>query len=118
MIDKNFDGFGEPRHLFSEAKDEGIIFLDKGNYEFTLRNGAFSRVCASQFTPSKGGWAFQTLQAMSIILPLPIMFTLPLRMVPLLELWTIQIQSEEQVALPSLGYSSGEATGTLFWPYS
>ncbi|KAL7626499.1 hypothetical protein AAE478_003271 [Parahypoxylon ruwenzoriense] len=59
LVEKNFGGLGEPRRLFNEAKDAGITFLDEGNYQFTLQNGAVLRVYASPFTPSEGGWAFQ-----------------------------------------------------------
>ncbi|KAI0133554.1 Metallo-dependent phosphatase-like protein [Xylariales sp. AK1849] len=58
LVEKDFGGFGEARRLFDEAKDAGIVFLDEGNYEFPLKNGALLRVYASPFTPSEGGGAF------------------------------------------------------------
>lgn len=49
--------FGEARALLDSQKDAGIIFLDEGNHEFELDNGAILRVYASPYTPSKhGGW--------------------------------------------------------------
>lgn len=58
LVVKNFGDFGEPRRLFDEAKDAGFMFLDEGNHEFILPNGAMLRLYASPFTPSQGGWAF------------------------------------------------------------
>ncbi|KAF3016459.1 hypothetical protein E8E14_007989 [Neopestalotiopsis sp. 37M] len=46
LVVKNFGNFGEPRRLFDEAKDAGIIFLDEGNHEFILPNGAMLRLYA------------------------------------------------------------------------
>ncbi|KAI4592018.1 hypothetical protein KJ359_011965 [Pestalotiopsis sp. 9143b] len=58
LVLKNFGRAGQPQRLFDEAKDAGIIFLNEGNHEFVLENGAALRVYASPFTPSQGGWAF------------------------------------------------------------
>ncbi|KAK9419439.1 putative Calcineurin-like phosphoesterase domain-containing protein [Seiridium unicorne] len=59
LITREFGHFGESRRLFEEAKDAGIVFLDEGNYQFTLENGANLRIYASPYTPSNGGGAFQ-----------------------------------------------------------
>lgn len=59
LVEKTFGTYGEARRLLQEANDTGIVFLDEGNHEFILANGAILRVYASPYTPSKGGWAFQ-----------------------------------------------------------
>ncbi|KAI1881730.1 hypothetical protein JX265_000556 [Neoarthrinium moseri] len=59
LVSKEFGDYGEARSLFEETKKDGIIFLDEGNHEFTLANGAQLKIYASPFTPSKGGWGFQ-----------------------------------------------------------
>ncbi|KAI1755876.1 Metallo-dependent phosphatase-like protein [Xylaria castorea] len=41
------------------ARDAGILFLDEGNYDFHLENGALLKVYASPFTPSLGDWGFR-----------------------------------------------------------
>ncbi|KAK2017580.1 hypothetical protein LZ32DRAFT_600378 [Colletotrichum eremochloae] len=47
------------RGLIDEAKAENIIFLEEGNHEFVLGNGAMLKVYASPYTPSTEGWAFE-----------------------------------------------------------
>lgn len=59
LVERNFGADGEARRLIDGARDAGVIFLDEGNHEFALANGALLRVYASPFTPSRGGWAFQ-----------------------------------------------------------
>ncbi|KAK6193724.1 hypothetical protein LQW54_012150, partial [Pestalotiopsis sp. IQ-011] len=59
LVKREFGDFGEARQLIDEAKDAGIMFLDEGNHQFTLTNGASLKVFATPFTPSKGGWEFQ-----------------------------------------------------------
>ncbi|KAK7952658.1 uncharacterized protein PG986_008386 [Apiospora aurea] len=59
LVTRNFSSPGEPRRLFEQAKDAGIVLLDEGNHGFVLGNGALLRVYASPFTQSLGGWAFQ-----------------------------------------------------------
>ncbi|KAK2047221.1 calcineurin-like phosphoesterase [Colletotrichum somersetense] len=46
------------RRLIDEAKAEQIVFLEEGNHEFVLGNGANLKVYASPYTPSTEGWAF------------------------------------------------------------
>lgn len=43
-----FGDFGHARHLFEDAKADGILFLDEGVHHFNLDNGASLTV----FTPS------------------------------------------------------------------
>ncbi|KAK8139323.1 hypothetical protein PG984_002703 [Apiospora sp. TS-2023a] len=59
LVVKSFGELGEPRRLFEQAKDAGIVLLDEGNHVFNLGNGAVLRVYASPATQSRGGWAFQ-----------------------------------------------------------
>ncbi|KAK2029174.1 hypothetical protein LX32DRAFT_639335 [Colletotrichum zoysiae] len=44
--------------LIDEAKAGQIVFLEEGNHEFVLGNGAILKVYASPYTPSTEGWAF------------------------------------------------------------
>ncbi|KAK8090294.1 hypothetical protein PG997_005255 [Apiospora hydei] len=60
LVTRNFGSPGEPRQLFEQAKDAGIVLLDEGNHGFVLGNGALLRVYTSPFTQSLGGWAFQS----------------------------------------------------------
>jgi hypothetical protein len=50
---------GEARQLMDEMAEAGIRFLDEGNHEFLLDNGALLKVYASPWTPGSGGWGFQ-----------------------------------------------------------
>ncbi|KAL8839086.1 MAG: hypothetical protein Q9170_001868 [Blastenia crenularia] len=59
LVGKVYGGYGEARRIFEEAKAAGIIFLDEGTHQFTLKNGALLIVYASPFTPSLGDWGFQ-----------------------------------------------------------
>ncbi|GAW23303.1 hypothetical protein ANO14919_128590 [Xylariales sp. No.14919] len=59
LIAYDYGECGEARRLLDEAKDAGIVFLDEGNHDFFLGNGALLKVYASPFTPSLGDWAFQ-----------------------------------------------------------
>ncbi|KAI8951607.1 ser/Thr protein phosphatase family protein [Xylaria longipes] len=59
LIARDYGEYGEARQLFDKAKDAGIVFLDEGNYDFRLDNGALLKVYASPFTPSVGDWGFQ-----------------------------------------------------------
>jgi hypothetical protein len=60
LVRREYGDYGEVRQLFEDAMSDGIIFLDEGNYYFTLRNGASLAVYASPFSPSVGGdWGFQ-----------------------------------------------------------
>ncbi|KAL9597506.1 MAG: hypothetical protein Q9219_005088 [cf. Caloplaca sp. 3 TL-2023] len=56
-IEKVWGKFGAARRILEEA--EGITFLDEGDHQFTLANGAVLNVFASPFTPSLGDWGFQ-----------------------------------------------------------
>ncbi|ETS88197.1 hypothetical protein PFICI_02025 [Pestalotiopsis fici W106-1] len=59
LVKREFGDFGEARKLIDDAKDAGIVFLDEGNYQFTLANGSRLRVYATPVTPGKGGWGFK-----------------------------------------------------------
>ncbi|KAI4601607.1 hypothetical protein KJ359_011738 [Pestalotiopsis sp. 9143b] len=59
LVKTEFGDYGEARQLIDEAKDPGVIFLDEGDHQFTLANGASLKVHATPFNPSKGGWGFQ-----------------------------------------------------------
>lgn len=59
LVKRVFGDFGQARQLIDDAKDTGIIFLDEGDHQFTLANGASLKVFATPFTPSKSGWGFQ-----------------------------------------------------------
>jgi hypothetical protein len=43
----------------SEAEKNGVIYLDEGTHEFTLKSGANFRIYTSQWTPKYGSSAFQ-----------------------------------------------------------
>ncbi|KAK7966190.1 uncharacterized protein PG986_000467 [Apiospora aurea] len=61
VVRKEFGPLGEPRRLLAAAaKAGGVQFLEEGNYEFKLNNGAFLRLYASPYTPAKWrGRAYQ-----------------------------------------------------------
>lgn len=60
LVKREFGDFGAARRLLKEAKDDGIILVDEGAHQFTLRNGAVLKIYASPYTPSTGGeWGFQ-----------------------------------------------------------
>ncbi|KAI0458018.1 hypothetical protein F5B21DRAFT_500666 [Xylaria acuta] len=59
LIARDYGEYGKARQPFDKAKDAGIVFLDQGNHEFRLDNGALFKVYASPFTPSLGDWGFQ-----------------------------------------------------------
>ncbi|KAF7544066.1 hypothetical protein G7Z17_g10242 [Cylindrodendrum hubeiense] len=59
-IKKEFGDYGTARRILQEAKDDGIVFIDKGSHVFHLQNGATLKTYASPYTPSSGGeWGFQ-----------------------------------------------------------
>lgn len=61
-IKTEYGDYGDARRLLNEARDQGIIFLEEGSYQFTLDNGALLRVYASPYTPTTGSssdWGFQ-----------------------------------------------------------
>ncbi|KAK8017676.1 calcineurin-like phosphoesterase [Apiospora rasikravindrae] len=60
-VKKEFGPPGEPRRLLAAAaKAGGVQFLEEGNHEFKLRNGASLRLYASPYTPAKWtGRAYQ-----------------------------------------------------------
>ena len=59
LVRKVYGEYGGARKMFEDAKAAGVIFLDEGNHQFILENGAFLRVHASPWTPSLGDWGFQ-----------------------------------------------------------
>ena len=59
LVKKAYGNYGEARQLFEDARSTGITFLDEGNHQFTLHNGAVLAVYASPWTPSLGDWGFQ-----------------------------------------------------------
>jgi Calcineurin-like phosphoesterase len=59
LVAKEYGTLGEARHLFEGAKDAGIIYLDEGTHQFTLKNAALLMVYASPYTPALGAWGFQ-----------------------------------------------------------
>jgi hypothetical protein len=61
LVAKEYGSYGEARQLLQSAEDTSIIFLDEGNYEFKLHNGALLKVYASPWTPALGAWGFQYL---------------------------------------------------------
>ncbi|KAI5925834.1 ser/Thr protein phosphatase family protein [Camillea tinctor] len=58
LIRREFGEYGEARRLFDEAKRDGIIFLDEGNHNINLENGARLRIYASPYTPGDRTWGF------------------------------------------------------------
>ncbi|KAL7969016.1 Metallo-dependent phosphatase-like protein [Trichoderma sp. SZMC 28014] len=62
LVKKEYGDYGAAREIINEAKDKGIIFLDEGSHQFSLRNGALLKVYASPYTPStisSDEWGFQ-----------------------------------------------------------
>ena len=59
LVRKVYGEYGDAKHLFEDARAVGIIFLDEGNHDFVLENGAILKVYASPWTPSLGDWGFQ-----------------------------------------------------------
>ena len=59
LVRKVYGDYGDARQLFEDARAVGIIFLDEGNHDFILENGAILKVYASPWTPSLGDWGFQ-----------------------------------------------------------
>lgn len=59
LLVKQYGAHGEARRLFDEANDAGLVWLDEGNYRFTLENGALLTVYANPSTPALGAWGFQ-----------------------------------------------------------
>ncbi|KAL8766260.1 MAG: hypothetical protein Q9194_006316, partial [Teloschistes cf. exilis] len=56
-VKEAFGEYGDARRLIDESGD--LTFLDEGNHEFVLANGAVLKVFASPYTPSLGGdWGF------------------------------------------------------------
>jgi predicted phosphodiesterase len=54
LVVKEYGAHGEARRLFDEANDADLVWLDEGNYRFTLENGALLTVYASPCTPAMG----------------------------------------------------------------
>ena len=59
LVKDTYGDYGEARQILAEAGSAGIMFLDEGSYEFTLKNKAKLTVYASPWTPSLGDWGFQ-----------------------------------------------------------
>lgn len=60
LVKAEFGDFGEARKVLQDAESDGIVFLEEGNYVFSLENGARVKVYASPYTPSNNGnWAYQ-----------------------------------------------------------
>ena len=59
LVAKEYGYYGEARQLLDHAENSGIIFLDEGNHQFNLNNGALLKVYASPWTPALGAWGFQ-----------------------------------------------------------
>ena len=62
LVKRTYGDFGEAHALFESdaAKAAGVMFLDEGNYTFSLTNGALLKVYASPYTASKVcTWGFQ-----------------------------------------------------------
>ena len=59
LVRKVYGDYGDARQIFEDARAVGIIFLDEGNHDFILENGAILKVYASPWTPSLGDWGFQ-----------------------------------------------------------
>lgn len=59
LVAKEYGFYGEARQILEYAKGAGIIFLDEGNHQFKLTNGALLKVYASPWTPALGAWGFQ-----------------------------------------------------------
>jgi Calcineurin-like phosphoesterase len=59
LVAKEYGFYGNARQLLEDARHAGIIFLDEGNHQFKLTNGALLKVYASPWTPALGAWGFQ-----------------------------------------------------------
>ncbi|KAK1961227.1 calcineurin-like phosphoesterase [Colletotrichum sublineola] len=64
VSNETFDGLIEKELLdiknwVDEARAKNILYLEEGNHEFVLGNGAMLKVYASPYTPSTDGWAFE-----------------------------------------------------------
>ena len=46
----------------AQARKAGVTYLDEGHYTFSLKNGAFFSVYASQYTPAFCNWGFPYLR--------------------------------------------------------
>lgn len=53
VVEREYGRYGEARQLFEEARAAGVVFLDEGNYQVVLENGALLNIYASPYTPSK-----------------------------------------------------------------
>ncbi|PGH12079.1 hypothetical protein AJ79_04478 [Helicocarpus griseus UAMH5409] len=58
-IQREYGDYGEIKQLFDEAASMGILLLDEGVHDISLKNGASLAVFASPFTPSFGDSRFQ-----------------------------------------------------------
>lgn len=58
-VKKEFGDFGGVKKLFEDARESGIMFLDEGNHQFKLANGALLKVFASPYIPSRRGIGFR-----------------------------------------------------------
>lgn len=62
LVRNTYGDFGEARAMFetNAAKAAGIVFLDEGNHNFHLANGASLSIYASPYTASKScTWGYQ-----------------------------------------------------------
>ena len=59
LVRNEYGDYGSARQIFDDARAAGVIFLDEGNHQFTLGNGAILNVYASPWTPSLGEGGFQ-----------------------------------------------------------
>ncbi|KAF3762275.1 Metallo-dependent phosphatase [Cryphonectria parasitica EP155] len=59
LIVRTYGDYGQARQLFTDARENGIHFLDEGIHHISLANGSKLTVYASPYTPSLGDWEFQ-----------------------------------------------------------
>ena len=59
LISAVYGEYDEARCLLTDAKKDGIHFLDEGKHRFSLQNGTKLAIFASPFTPSLGDGGFQ-----------------------------------------------------------
>lgn len=58
LIDREFGKPGEARQLMLDAAKDGIIFLEEGDHQIQLKNGAVLNIYASPYTPTHEPWGF------------------------------------------------------------
>jgi hypothetical protein len=59
LVANDYGFYGEARQLLENAREGGVIFVDEGNHQFKLNNGALLKGYASPWTPALGVWGFQ-----------------------------------------------------------